>query len=86
MIKAEKSTMALQKYHPELKDVWGDLEKTIPIITPQRSEQPANLKVTLLPFQRESLYWMRKQEQSVWGGGLLAVCLICIDIRNKCFI
>jgi hypothetical protein len=29
--------------------------------------------VTLLPFQQESLYWMRKQEDGVWNGGMLAV-------------
>lgn len=81
-IQAEKSTIALRKQHPELKDVWGDLEKSIPIVVPQKAEQPANLKVTLLPFQQESLFWMRKQEQGVWHGGMLAVrlCLLLIDI------
>lgn len=72
--KAEKTTLALQKQHPELKDVWGDLEESIPIIIPQKAEQPANLKITLLPFQLESLFWMRKQEKGVWNGGMLAVC------------
>jgi DNA repair protein RAD16 len=72
-IQAEKATLALRKCHPELKDVWGDLEESIPIIRPQRAEQPENLKVTLLPFQQESLYWMRKQEKGVWNGGMLAV-------------
>ncbi|KAG1775703.1 SNF2 family N-terminal domain-containing protein [Suillus placidus] len=28
--------------------------------------------VTLLPFQQESLFWMRKQEQGIWHGGMLA--------------
>ncbi|KAG9219471.1 hypothetical protein CCMSSC00406_0005365 [Pleurotus cornucopiae] len=69
---AEKSTVALHKFHPELKDVWGDLEASIEIITPQKAEQPANLKVTLLPFQQESLFWMREQEKGIWGGGMLA--------------
>ena len=73
-IQAEKSTIALHKQHEELKNVWGDLENSIPIVIPQKAEQPANLKVTLLPFQQESLYWMRKQEQGVWRGGMLAVC------------
>lgn len=73
MMKAEKTTIALHKEHPELKDVWGDLEESIPIIVPTKAEQPASLKLTLLPFQRESLYWMRKQEQGVWRGGMLAV-------------
>ncbi|EGO01461.1 hypothetical protein SERLA73DRAFT_176736 [Serpula lacrymans var. lacrymans S7.3] len=69
---AEKSTIALRKHHPELKDVWGDLEASIPIIVPQKAEQPATLKVTLLPFQKESLFWMRKQEKGIWKGGMLA--------------
>ena len=72
--KAEKSTIALQKEHPELKDVWGDLEANIPIVIPQRAEQPANLKLTMLPFQLESLFWMRNQEKGIWNGGMLAVC------------
>jgi hypothetical protein len=75
---AEKSTIALHRHHEELKDVWGDLEKSIPIVVPQKAEQPANLKVTLLPFQQESLYWMRKQERGVWHGGMLAVCFVLL--------
>ncbi|KAF5371952.1 hypothetical protein D9615_008067 [Tricholomella constricta] len=69
---AEKTSLALLRHHPELKDVWGDLEESIPIITPTMAEQPMNLKLTLLPFQRESLFWMRKQEQGIWNGGMLA--------------
>ncbi|KAL0949077.1 hypothetical protein HGRIS_009172 [Hohenbuehelia grisea] len=69
---AEKSTIALHKHHPELRDVWGDLEEAIPVVQPEQAEQPANLKVTLLPFQRESLSWMRKQEKGIWNGGMLA--------------
>ncbi|KAG6913934.1 hypothetical protein DXG01_003427 [Tephrocybe rancida] len=59
---AEKLLLALLRHHPELKDVWGDLEESIPIIKPTMAEQPDNLKLTLLPFQCESLFWMRKQE------------------------
>lgn len=64
--------MALQKHHPELKNVWGDLESNIPIVVPDKAEQPAGLKVSLLPFQLESLFWMRKQEKGIWHGGMLA--------------
>ncbi|KAJ6612169.1 SNF2 family N-terminal domain-containing protein [Mycena sp. CBHHK59/15] len=70
---AEKSTLALHRHHPELKDVWGDLAASIPIIVPTQVDQPANLKLTLLPFQRESLFWMKKQEAGIWNGGMLAV-------------
>jgi DNA repair protein RAD16 len=69
---AEKTTIALHQHHPELRDVWGDLEKTLPTIKPECAEQPANLKVSLLPFQQESLFWMRKQENTEWKGGILA--------------
>ncbi|KAF9480838.1 hypothetical protein BDN70DRAFT_877162 [Pholiota conissans] len=69
---AERTSLALRRNHPELKDVWGDLEKDIPIVVPTKAPQPANLKLTLLPFQQESLYWMRKQEKGLWHGGMLA--------------
>ncbi|KAG0695773.1 SNF2 family N-terminal domain-containing protein [Suillus ampliporus] len=69
---AEKSSLALRKHHPELRDVWGDLESSLPVVVPERAEQPAGLKVTLLPFQQESLFWMRKQENGPWHGGMLA--------------
>jgi hypothetical protein len=49
------------------------LKKDIPIVIPTKAPQPANLKLTLLPFQQESLYWMRKQETGIWHGGMLAV-------------
>ncbi|KAI0366201.1 hypothetical protein BV20DRAFT_972087 [Pilatotrama ljubarskyi] len=69
---AEKATVALRKHHPELKDVWGDLERGIEVVVPRKAEQPSNLKVQLLPFQLESLYWMREQEKGIWAGGMLA--------------
>ena len=38
-----------------------------------KAAQLADLKVKLLPFQQESLLWMRKQEKySEWKGGILA--------------
>ena len=70
---AERTSLALQRNHPELKEVWGNLEDKITIATPQKAEQPANLKLTLLPFQQESLFWMRNQEKGIWHGGMLAV-------------
>ncbi|KAH9921492.1 SNF2 family N-terminal domain-containing protein [Epithele typhae] len=70
---AEKATIALQKNHPELKDVWGDLERHVKIVEPKRGEQPADLKVQLLPFQLESLSWFKEQEAGPWSGGMLAV-------------
>ncbi|KAF8898166.1 SNF2 family N-terminal domain-containing protein [Gymnopilus junonius] len=69
---AERTSLNLRKHHPELRDVWGDLAKDIPIIQPKKAEQPRNLKLTLLPFQQESLHWMRQQEKGIWNGGMLA--------------
>ncbi|KAK0498253.1 SNF2 family N-terminal domain-containing protein [Armillaria luteobubalina] len=69
---AEKSTIALHYHHKELCDVWGNLEDSIPVVVPVKADQPADIKLTLLPFQREGLYWMKQQEQGVWHGGMLA--------------
>jgi len=76
LFQAERTTISLHRSHPELKNVWGDLKKEIPIVHPQKAAQPTNLKLTLLPFQLESLYWMKKQEQGLWRGGMLAVCIL----------
>ncbi|KAI0289521.1 SNF2 family N-terminal domain-containing protein [Russula brevipes] len=70
---SERSTIQLHRHHPELRDAWGDLEAAIGVVAPQKAEQPLGLRVTLLPFQQESLYWMRKQEFGQYSGGLLAV-------------
>ncbi|TBU50560.1 SNF2 family N-terminal domain-containing protein [Dichomitus squalens] len=72
LTRAEKATIALQRHHPELRDVWGDLERGIEIVVPKKAEQPPNLKVQLLPFQLESLSWLREQEKGIWSGGMLA--------------
>ncbi|KAH6896485.1 DNA repair protein rad16 [Coprinopsis sp. MPI-PUGE-AT-0042] len=69
---SEKNSLALQEHHPELVGVWGDLDNPPPKPEPKKAEQPANLKAVLLPFQRESLHWMRKQETTEWKGGILA--------------
>ncbi|KAH7344048.1 SNF2 family N-terminal domain-containing protein [Rhizoctonia solani] len=69
---AERTTVMLAIQHPELEDVWGDLERTVKPVAPEKAPQPEGLKVTLLPFQQESLYWMRKQETGPWSGGMLA--------------
>jgi len=75
LTQAEKSTIQLHKHHPELRDAWGDLEAAIGIVEPKKAEQPSGLRITLLPFQEESLYWMRNQEFGQYAGGLLAVSL-----------
>lgn len=73
----------LEKHHPELKDVWDDAARTAPIGAPVKAAQPPDLKVTLLPFQQESLHWFKEQEQTVWRGGMLAVCSFIPISRDR---
>ena len=68
----DKNFLALVKHHPQLKTVWEDLQKTVAVIKPEEAEQPSGLNIKLLPFQREGLYWMTRQEQGTWKGGMLA--------------
>ncbi|KIK21893.1 hypothetical protein PISMIDRAFT_680849 [Pisolithus microcarpus 441] len=69
---AERSRIRFLFHHPELRNVWKDLRR-MAVVAPEKADQPAGLKVTLLPFQQESLSWMRKQEESIWKGGILAL-------------
>ncbi|WVQ75250.1 hypothetical protein IAR50_004863 [Cryptococcus sp. DSM 104548] len=68
----EKNLIALCMYHPELEHVWGDLETKVAPVKPTTMEAHPSLKLTLLPFQKESLYWMKQQEVGPWKGGMLA--------------
>ncbi|EGG06508.1 uncharacterized protein MELLADRAFT_36161 [Melampsora larici-populina 98AG31] len=68
----QRNQLALEKYHPELIDVWGDLTQKVEIVQANKAEQPDGLSLTLLPFQLEGLYWMKKQEAGPWAGGMLA--------------
>ncbi len=61
----------LNKHHPELKDIWDTL-KNQPPKQPVAAPQPDGLTIKLLPFQREGVDWLVKQEKSQWAGGLLA--------------
>ncbi|KAF9178576.1 DNA repair protein rad16 [Haplosporangium sp. Z 11] len=67
----EKVNMQLLEFHPELATVWDDLDK-VTVQKPELAEQPEGLKLQLLPFQREGLAWMRKQENTLFKGGILA--------------
>ncbi|EST04998.1 SNF2-related [Kalmanozyma brasiliensis GHG001] len=68
----DKNFTALTKHHPQLKSVWEDLQRTVAVIKPEEAEQPTGLNIRLLPFQREGLFWMTRQEQGTWKGGMLA--------------
>lgn len=68
----QKNQIKLEKHHPELIDVWGDLSRKVKVSEPSRAEQPSGLNLTMLPFQLEGLAWMKKQEAGPWSGGVLA--------------
>ncbi|KAF9958104.1 DNA repair protein rad16 [Modicella reniformis] len=67
----ERVRSQLLDFHPELWEVWDDLDK-VGVQEPEEAEQPEGLKLKLLPFQREGLSWMRKQENTLFKGGVLA--------------
>ncbi|KAG0210473.1 DNA repair protein rad16 [Mortierella sp. GBA30] len=67
----EKVNLQLLEFHPELAHVWDDLDK-VTVHEPELADQPEGLKLKLLPFQREGLGWMRKQENTPFKGGILA--------------
>ncbi|KAI8820231.1 SNF2 family N-terminal domain-containing protein [Fimicolochytrium jonesii] len=70
--KADARKQQIYEYHPELLTVWDQLEKEMEVIEPEQAEQPADVRVKLLPFQQEGLFWMKEQEESRFSGGILA--------------
>ncbi|KAL9605120.1 MAG: hypothetical protein Q9219_000054 [cf. Caloplaca sp. 3 TL-2023] len=68
--RAAKERSKLERAHPEITTMWGDLEK-VPTIVPKEAEQPTTITRKLKSFQLEGLDWMMKQEKSQWRGGLL---------------
>ncbi|KAJ2776216.1 DNA repair protein rad16 [Coemansia interrupta] len=60
---------ALFQNHPHLRNTWSSLKKDDNI---QKIDQPANLKIKLLPFQQEGVWWMSRQEGTQFHGGILA--------------
>lgn len=68
----ERRTNRLYESHPELRDIFPDLEK-LGARKVEKAKQPDDLAVTLLNFQLEGLSWMLRQEQeSDYKGGILA--------------
>ena len=68
----ERRTNRLYEAHPELRDIFPSLEEQGPkkVIL---ADQPPDLAVTLLNFQREGLSWMvRQEDESPYNGGILA--------------
>ncbi|TPX65967.1 hypothetical protein SpCBS45565_g04840 [Spizellomyces sp. 'palustris'] len=69
---AKKDTKGTYDFHPELVTVWEELEREVQVIVPQQAEQPQDVNVKLLPFQREGLFWLLEQERGRFSGGILA--------------
>lgn len=67
----ERNTKRLYENHPELINVFTDL-KNAPKYVAERAPQPDGMSIRLLPFQLEGLHWLLAQEDSEYGGGVLA--------------
>ncbi|KAK9452367.1 SNF2 family N-terminal domain-containing protein [Limtongia smithiae] len=67
----QKTREAMYRNHPYLATVFDELKNT-PTRPVELAEQPEELTIKLLPFQREGLNWLVAQEQSVYKGGILA--------------
>lgn len=67
----QRNTQRLFDNHPELKNVFPDLQNA-PDYIPHRTAQPEGLRLKLLPFQLEGLHWLLSQENSKYNGGVLA--------------
>ncbi|KAG0257209.1 DNA repair protein rad16 [Actinomortierella ambigua] len=68
---AEKVNVKLLEFHPELRHVWDNLDN-VESIKPVLADQPEGLSLKLLPFQREGLSWLQRQEKTIFKGGILA--------------
>ncbi|KAI7893310.1 SNF2 family N-terminal domain-containing protein [Mucor mucedo] len=72
-LSAYKRTQAkIIEQRPELAHVWSDIENIEPpVVVP--IEQPEQLQLTLLPFQKYGVGWMIQQEKmEAFKGGILA--------------
>lgn len=68
-----RSYQRIYESHSELVNMWSKLKSENPVISADGSLAPPDgLELNLLPFQKEGVDWMRKQEQSKFKGGILA--------------
>lgn len=67
----ERATKALHKAHPDLITVFDELNAE-PKFEPVELPEPEGMTISLLPFQKEGLNWLLKQEASKYNGGILA--------------
>lgn len=57
--------------HPHLRHAWSSLGPPPPPHQ-EKIDQPAALRIKLLPFQQEGVGWMVRQEYTMFRGGILA--------------
>ncbi|EPZ32474.1 Helicase, superfamily 1/2, ATP-binding domain-containing protein [Rozella allomycis CSF55] len=80
--------------HPDLKDLWIKLSEKDKLRSVEEAMQPEMLNTRLLPFQREGLSWLLKQEDSEFNCGILAdemgmgktlqtIALIVSDLKKR---
>ena len=67
----KKPKVEMDDVHPRLKNFWDNARNDANTDFGS-AEQPEDMTVNLLPFQREGLYWLKSQEQSSYHGGILA--------------
>lgn len=67
----ERTNLALWKHHPSLKNVYEDLAAAEDY-QPKLRPEPPGMTIKLLPFQKEGLDWLIRQEKSIYNGGILA--------------
>ncbi|KAK2608737.1 DNA repair protein rad16 [Conoideocrella luteorostrata] len=66
----KKERDRLETHHPEILNMWDDLEK-MPVIEAGMALQPKTISRQMKPFQLEGLAWMKEMEKMEWKGGLL---------------
>ncbi|KAJ2210479.1 DNA repair protein rad16, partial [Coemansia sp. RSA 487] len=59
-------------HHPHLQNTWRSLEQAAANKQTGKADQPHDLKMQLLPFQQEGVWWMMQQESTQFRGGILA--------------
>ncbi|KXS14988.1 hypothetical protein M427DRAFT_123923 [Gonapodya prolifera JEL478] len=74
----DKEFLRVIEHHPELNTTWEGVDLQAPVEHDTSGdvpsvEQPEELRIKLLPFQKDGVAWMIHQEnETVYGGGILA--------------
>ncbi|KXS12368.1 hypothetical protein M427DRAFT_59530 [Gonapodya prolifera JEL478] len=72
----DREFLRVIEHHPELNTTWEDVDLQAPVEHDTSGdvpsvEQPEELRIKLLPFQKDGVAWMVHQEnETVYGGGI----------------